>query len=202
MNEVEEKNEENEETTLKKYPVLRYYRVFHISNVEGIEPLASEEININVNANTEEEIFTDAENAVNKYLASTKIKYEVTNGNRACYSPTTDTIQLPSFKQFVNMNEYYGTLFHEIVHSTGHESRLNRDIRNTFGNSNYAKEELVAELGSVYLNNHYGIETDETFDNATAYIQSWLSALKNDKKLFVSASTQAEKAANYVLSVA
>ena len=202
MNEVEEKNEESGETTLKKYPMLRYYRVFHISNVEGIEPLTVEEINVNSNADTEEESFTNAGNAIINYFTNTKIKYETTNGNKACYSPTTDTIRLPSYKQFVNMNEYYGTLFHEIIHSTGHESRLNRNIKNTFGSSNYAKEELVAELGAVFLNNYYGVETDETFDNATAYIQSWLSALKNDKKLIVFASAQAEKAANYVLSVA
>jgi antirestriction protein ArdC len=100
------------------------------------------------------------------------------------------------------MNEYYSTFFHEIIHSTGHEKRLNRSLKNGFGSESYAKEELIAELGSVFLNNHYGIETSNTFDNSTAYIQSWLKALKDDKKLIVTASTQAEKAANYVLEVA
>lgn len=200
MNEVEEKNEESGETTLKKYPMLRYYRVFHISNVEGIEPLEVEEININANAETN--AFCEVERAIERYIENSAINYEVTNGNRACYSPTTDTIQIPSFKQFVSMNEYYGTVWHEVIHSTGHESRLNRDLKNGFGSENYAKEELVAELGAVFLNNYYGVETDETFDNATAYIQSWISVLKHDKRLIVFASTQAEKAANYVLSVA
>lgn len=200
MNEYEEKDEESGEIKVKKYPVLRYYKVFHISNVEGIEPLEIEETIINVNAETN--AFCEVERAVERYIENSAINYEVTNGNRACYSPTTDTIQIPSFKQFVNMNEYYSTLFHEIVHSTGHETRLNRDLKNGFGSENYAKEELVAELGSVFLNNHYGVETDDTFDNSTAYVQSWLNVLKNDKKLIVSASTQAEKAANYVLSVA
>lgn len=197
MNEYEEENEDGEKV-IKKYPVLRYYRVFHISQVDGIEPLQAE----NINVNAEDNGFCEVERAVEKYLESTEITYRVSERNEACYNFKTDTIEIPAVKQFVNMNEYYGTFFHEIIHSTGHEKRLNRSLKNGFGSESYAKEELVAELGSVFLNNHYGIETGDTFDNATAYIQSWLKALKNDKKLIVTASTHAEKAANYVLEAA
>ena len=196
MNEHEVENEEGEKE-IKKYPVLRYYRVFHISQVDGIEPLEPKTINANL-----DDDFHEVEEVIANYLESAEIESKVSNGNRACYNSVSDTIEIPDAKQFVNMNEYYGTFFHEIIHSTGHESRLNRNLRNIFGSENYAKEELIAELGSVFLNNRYGIETVDTFDNATAYIQSWLRALKNDKRLIVSASTQAEKAANYVLGIA
>ena len=198
MNEYIEKNEDDEEI-VKKYPVLRYYRVFHISNVDGIEPL---EVEPTLDVDAEKDAFWEVEQAVSKYLTSTHITYRVSERHEACYIPSKDVIELPAANTFISMNEYYSTLFHEIIHSTGHESRLNRTIKNGFGNENYAKEELVAELGSVFLNNHYGVETNNTFDNSAAYIQSWLKALKNDKKLIVSASTHAEKAANFVLAVA
>lgn len=197
MNEYEDENEDGEKV-IKKYPVLRYYRVFHISQVDGIEPL--ETPNINVNAEADD--FLKVKKAVEKYLEYTEIHYKESARNQACYNSLTDTIEIPAVKQFYNMNEYYGTFFHEIIHSTGHEKRLNRSLKNGFGSENYAKEELVAELGSVFLNNHYGVETGDTFDNSTAYIQSWLHALKNDKKLIITAATQAEKAANYVLQAA
>jgi antirestriction protein ArdC len=197
MNEYEEENEDGE-TVIKKYPVLRYYRVFHISQVDDIEPLEIE----NINVNAEDDSFCEVEQVVERYLEHTEIAYHVSDRNQACYNSSTDTIEIPAVKQFINMNEYYSTFFHEIIHSTGHEKRLNRSLKNGFGSESYAKEELIAELGSVFLNNHYGIETSNTFDNSTAYIQSWLKALKDDKKLIVTASTQAEKAANYVLEVA
>ena len=193
-----EKEKDDGEKDVKKFPVLRYYRVFHISQTEGIEPLKLEDVNVNA----EDDGFDTVKNAVKNYISSAHIGYVASARSCACYNPTTDIIEIPKEKQFYNMNEYYSTFFHEIIHSTGHETRLNRDIRNKFGDEKYAKEELIAELGSVFLNNHYGIETGDTFDNSTAYIQSWLTALKNDKHLIVSASTQAEKAANYVLAVA
>lgn len=196
MNKYEEENEEGEMIT-KQFPVLRYYRVFHISQVDGIEPIEPEKINENLGDD-----FHEVDKIIEKYLEASEIECKVSSRNQACYNSKNDTIEMPDAKQFVNMNEYYGTFFHEIVHSTGHESRLNRSLKNGFGSENYAKEELVAELGSVFLNNRCGIETGDTFDNATAYIQSWLQALKNDKKLIVTASTQAEKAANYVLEIA
>ena len=197
MNEYKEKKE-NDEIEVKIYPILRYYRVFHISQVNGIEP--QEDTNINVNSDSED--FCEAEQAVERYLKNAAINYKVSGKSKACYSPLTDTIEVPEYKQFVNMNEYYSTFFHEIIHSTGHETRLNRDMKNGFGSEKYAKEELVAELGSIFLNNHYHVETSDTFTNSSAYIQSWLKALKDDKKLIVTASTQAEKAAHYVLEKA
>ena len=103
-------------------------------------------------------------------------------------------------KQFAETAEYYGTAFHEMIHSTGHMKRLNRlDATAHFGGEDYSKEELVAEIGSSALVHHYGLETQESFRNNTAYIQSWLSVLKNDKRFIVSASSKAEKAVRFIL---
>ena len=103
-------------------------------------------------------------------------------------------------EQFQSTFEYYGTLFHELIHSTGHKSRLDR-IKSTahFGDSEYSKEELVAEIGSAALLNRLGIETTRSLRNSAAYIQSWLKALKNDKRMIVHASGQAAKAVNFIL---
>ena len=100
-----------------------------------------------------------------------------------------------------NRGEYYSTAFHELAHSTGHQRRLNR-LRATahFGNESYSKEELVAEIAAAALMNHTGLETGSTFRNSAAYIQSWLSALRNDKRLIVTASGAASKAFDYIIT--
>ena len=98
--------------------------------------------------------------------------------------------------------KYYSTTFHEITHSTGHKTRLDRLQTGqvaAFGSEEYSKEELVAEIGSATLMNLLGIETVKTFRNTAAYIQSWLNVLKNDNKFIVSASSKAEKAVNFIL---
>ena len=104
-------------------------------------------------------------------------------------------------KQFVSTAEYYSTAFHEVVHSTGHQSRLNRlNSAAFFGTEEYSKEELVAEIGASALVNHVGLETSTSFRNNAAYIQNWLSVLKDDKRFIVSAAGKAEKAVNLILN--
>ena len=98
--------------------------------------------------------------------------------------------------------EYYSTAFHEFTHSTMHESRCNRKSENAitrFGDKDYSREELVAEIGSAMLCNRIGIENERAFNNSAAYIQSWLKALKNDNKMIVWAAKKAEEAARYIL---
>ena len=98
--------------------------------------------------------------------------------------------------------EYYSTAFHELTHSTGHESRLNRLTKlAAFGSEEYSKEELVAEIGAAALVNHVGLETADSFRNSAAYVQSWLHTLKDDKRMIVSASGKAEKAVNLILNI-
>jgi antirestriction protein ArdC len=97
------------------------------------------------------------------------------------------------------MAEYYSTAFHELTHSTGHSSRLDRISRRAFfGNEDYSREELVAEIGAAALLNHCGIETADSFKNSAAYIQSWLAVLKNDKRMIVTASGAASRAFEYI----
>ena len=133
------------------------------------------------------------------YLEREGIKFNLEDGDRAFYRPSTDSITLPKKGQFKDAEEYYSTLYHEMTHSTGHEKRLNRDLKNFFGDEGYSKEELVAEIGSSILCNLLGIETGSTFKNTVAYIQSWIRALKNDKRMIVSASSRAEKAVAYIM---
>ncbi len=196
---IEETKEDGTKET-KQVPILRYFNVFHISQVEGVEPLTKDDLK-------SIEPIEKAENVLHDYWSREGIEVKHIGGDEAYYSPSRDLIRLPLFDQFTDANEYYSTAFHESIHSTMKESRCNRaeDRKGklvAFGSNDYSKEELIAEIGSASLMNIIGIETGKTFQNSTAYIQSWLSVLKNDVKFIVSASSKAEKAVNYILNEA
>ena len=196
---IEETKEDGTKET-KQVPILRYFNVFHISQVEGVEPLTKDDLK-------SIEPIEKAESVLHDYWSREGIEVKHIGGDEAYYSPSRDLIRLPLFDQFTDANEYYSTAFHESVHSTMKESRCNRaeDRKGklvAFGSNDYSKEELIAEIGSASLMNIIGIETGKTFQNSTAYIQSWLSVLKNDVKFIVSASSKAEKAVNYILNEA
>ena len=191
--------EEKEDGTkeVKQIPLLRYFNVFHISQVDGVEPLSKDALN-------EIEPIEKAESILHSYWTKENITVEHVAGDKAYYSPSLDMIHLPLFEQFISANEYYSTAFHESIHSTMKESRCDRaeDRKGklvAFGSNEYSKEELVAEIGSASLMNIIGIETNKSFRNSSAYIQNWLSVLKNDVKFIVSASSKAEKAVDYIL---
>ena len=190
------RKDKNGNAKKKTIPILKYYRVFHISQVDGVEPLES------VIA-TEHEPIEVAENIKLGYMEREGIDIHEVAGDRAFYSVACDHIVTPLMEQFADIKEYYSTLFHEITHSTGAKHRLGRFDMDAkiaaFGSHDYSKEELVAELGASYLMSHCGIETDDTFRNSAAYIQSWIAALNNDKRMIVSAASRAEKAAKWVL---
>lgn len=197
---VEEEQEDGTKV-VKQIPLLRYYNVFHISQVDGIEPLPQEVIDNDI------EPIETAENVLHDYWTRENITVKHMAGNRAYYSPTLDMICLPLFEQFSDSSEYYSTAFHESVHSTMRENRCNRaeDRKGknvAFGSQEYSKEELVAEIGSATILNIIGVETKDSFTNSAAYIQNWLSVLRNDVKFVVSASSKAEKAVNYILGEA
>lgn len=193
-----EEVQEDGSKVVKQIPLLKYINVFHISQVDGVEPLPKEELH-------DIEPIEKAESILIDYWTREHITVEHIKGNKAFYSPMSDMIQLPLFEQFKDANEYYSTAFHESVHSTMKENRCNRaeerkDKLVAFGSEEYSKEELVAELGSASIMNMLGIETRKSFRNSSAYIQSWLRVLKNDVKFIVSASSKAEKAVNYILN--
>lgn len=185
---------------VKQIPLLRYFNVFHISQVDGVEPLSKDELN-------DIEPIEKAESILHDYWNREGIEIEHIASDNAYYSPSRDLIHLPLMEQFKDANEYYSTAFHESVHSTMKETRCNRaeDRKGklvAFGSNEYSKEELVAEIGSANLMNILGIESDKSFRNSTAYIQGWLSKLRNDVKFIVSASGKAEKAVKYILGEA
>lgn len=183
--------EEAEESD-KKIFMLRYYTVFNFEQCEGIETPKDAQNEINPIATCE---------AIVKGYATMPM-LTTNRKDTAFYLPKEDYISLQEKNSFKNAEGYYSTLFHEMVHSTGHESRLHRfnsqNYDTSFSRDEYSKEELIAELGNAYLCAEAGIDNSELENNA-GYIQSWLKALKNDKKLLFSASSQAIKATNYIL---
>lgn len=183
----------NGERVIRQIPILKYYNVFHISQVDGIEPLLQEELH-NI------EPISEVEKILNDYISRENIKFEQMASNEAYYSPSRDLIHLPLMEQFSDVSSLYNVWVHESIHSTLHPKRCNRPQKLAhFGNEAYSKEELVAEIGSATLLNMLGIESKHSFRNSTAYIQSWLQVLRNDVKFIVQASAQAEKAVKYIL---
>lgn len=193
---VQETDSQTGEVIEKSIPVLGFFNVFHESQLEGYEPTETTQ---------EAPIATDstADAIIADYLNRSGVKLEHIRGDEAYYSPAFDRVVLPLREQFPDMAEYYSTAFHELTHSTGHSSRLNR-LTNTahFGSEVYSKEELTAEIGAAALLNHVGIETGKSFKNSAAYIQSWLRVLRNDSRFIVSAASKAEKAVNLILGQA
>lgn len=192
---IEQEDEETGET--KEIPFLRYYSVFHIDQCEGITAKYTTETAFPDCASTVE----TAQDIITDYLGREGVKLTHNEGDRAFYRPSSDDIVIPLRKQFVSTAEYYSTVFHELTHSTGHPSRLNRLTHPSFfGTEEYSKEELVAEIGSASLVNHCGLESSTSFRNNAAYIQNWLTVLRNDKRFIVSAAGKAEKAVNLILN--
>ena len=190
---VKEQDTHTGETTIKSVPMLRYYTVFHIDQCEGIEATATEQ--------EPQHTSPEAEQIISEYLHRSGVDFVHQVGDEAYYSPSRDRVVLPLMEQFKSTAEYYSTAFHELAHSTGHRSRLDR-LRATahFGNESYSKEELVAEITAAALMQYTGQETKGTFRNSAAYIQSWLSALRNDKRMIVTAGGAASKAFEYIIT--
>lgn len=184
--------EATETEKAKKIPLLRYFTVFNLEQQNGI-PLPEHTVRENTPIESAEKI-------IEGYKDKPKINFKP---GRAFYRPLTDEISIPEKNDFQNVEEYYSTLFHECVHSTGHEKRLDRSIseKTAFGDPTYAKEELIAEMGAAFLSAESGIE-NATIDNSTAYIANWLTALENDKRLVVNAAGKAQKASDYIMGKA
>jgi antirestriction protein ArdC len=111
---------------------------------------------------------------------------------------------MPAQKTFRSPESYYQTLFHEMTHSTGHASRLDREgvtMPIKFGSERYSKEELIAELGASFLSNEAGILNQVQFDNSAAYLGSWIEKFQNDPKMIFTASSQAQRSTDLILGV-
>lgn len=190
---LEKENTETKE--IKKIPLLRYYNVFNIDQCTGIPkeklPLVIERKNNPIEA---------CEKIITEMPKRPDIRHDE---HRAYYNKAQDFVNMPKVETFLNSEGYYGTLFHELVHSTGHNERLNRiELTNSkgFRTQEYAVEELTAEMGASYLKSYAGIPIEQLENNA-AYIQGWLERLKNDKRFIVHSSAQAQKATDFILNV-
>jgi antirestriction protein ArdC len=177
-------------------PVLRYYTVFDIRDCEGIKPKYNDRERVKI-ADPD----AAAEKVIADYVAHDGPTINRDNtSDRAFYCPADDSVTVPAIGQFEKTSEYYSTMFHELTHSTGHVSRLNRITRPAlFGSKEYSKEELVAEIGAAALVNRCGLESESSLTNSAAYLQGWLKALKNDPTMIILAAGKAEKAVAYIL---
>ena len=194
---LNEKDEDGNETK-KTFPYLKWTTVFKVSQCEGIEQKFHTDVDCLYDFNADQ----DTEDVAQDYINREKITLNIKHGNRASYSPASDTVTMPLPEQFEDGAEYYSTLFHELTHSTGHKKRLNRIVKTAaFGDDDYSAEELVAEIGSASILSTLGIENEKTFKNSAAYVQNWLKALRNDKRLIVTASGKAEKAIKMILNI-
>jgi antirestriction protein ArdC len=124
----------------------------------------------------------------------------IVDGSRACYIPSQDIVNMPpKTAHWTSASAYYDTMFHELTHATGHESRLERDLGGNFGSEKYAKEELVAEIGAQFLCQSSGINRAEVEENAVAYCQNWSKVLKNDPKMIFYAAAKAQAAHDFIM---
>ena len=186
--------EDDDKRSTEVIPMLRFYNVFHLKDTEGIPTKIQEEDRPKL------EPIAEADKIISDYVDREKLDYRVQKSDSAYYRPSDDMVVVPLIEQYDVVEEFYSTAFHELVHSTGHKSRLNRfECAIAFRSENYSREELVAEIGSSMLSNIAGINHDKSFRNSVAYIQGWASALKSEPKLIVSASSRAEKATKYIL---
>jgi antirestriction protein ArdC len=175
-----------------KVPLLRYYNVFNTDQIDGLDVPTERTVTV-----TPEQIPAAVQDVLTGYKDAPRVIYGQSNG-RAFYRPSDDVIHLPDIDQFHSVEGYADTLFHELGHSTGHSSRLAREHEGAcFGNTTYAKEELVAEITAAMLAAKVGINWD--VQNTAAYVANWLQVLKDDRSLVISAAQQAQKAVDHIL---
>ena len=177
----------------KKIPLLKFSRVFNAEMIEGIVfPTTPAMVK-----REEAEILLEAEKIVAGMPDPPHIGHK--NQKSAYYDPQADYVNMPFIQNIISDRAYYATLFHELVHATGHPSRLNRDLSGTYGSVSYSREELIAELGACFISSHLGLDIPGV-ENAAAYIQFWISKLKGDKKLIIEAAAKAQKATAFILN--
>jgi antirestriction protein ArdC len=191
---LQSREETEENTDSKRQPfMLTYYNVFNVEQCHGLSVPMIEDPEL-------ASVYLDkaCEDLVNNWSGRPAIRTEVKTESRAYYRPETDSIHLPARFRFVDTAHYYKTLFHELIHSTGHESRMARTFGKHFGDALYSKEELTAETGSAFLCAMAGIEMEHTERNTTAYLQHWIAALKQDNRLVIQAAA-AQKAVDMII---
>jgi len=172
--------------------MLRYYRVFNLAQVAGIDPPDDDD----------QPVFEPIEQAARIVADMPGPPAIAHGGSRAYYSPFADRVKLPDPADFHTPAGYYATAFHELVHSTGHKTRLDRDLTNPaarFGTDPYAREELIAEIGAAMLCAHAAIDNDQQVQATASYLANWSERVRTDRRLVVAAASRAQKAADLIL---
>ncbi|HWR53976.1 MAG TPA: zincin-like metallopeptidase domain-containing protein [Bryobacteraceae bacterium] len=187
-----ETNDQGEDTE-REIPFMKGYTVFNVEQVDGLPQhyYAQPENPLPLSERIEN---------ADRFMTHTGaiIHY---GGNRAFYAPSRDIVQLPPFEAFRDKESFYATVCHEMTHWTSHKTRLDRDFSaKRFGDSGYAREELVAELGAAFLCAELGITPEVRSDHAD-YLGHWLTVLKEDKRAIFSAAAHAQRAADYLNSL-
>lgn len=215
---IEKKTTNTETGKVEKevVPLLKYYTVFRVEDCEGIEQKHHPApVTYKVQMTHEELVDTDegelndsAEAVINDYISRAGNGFKILRDDvtkRAFYSPAQDYVSVPCRAQYVETAEYYSTLFHELGHSTGHSTRLNRFVgkaaQASFGSEEYSREELVAESTAAAMLNALGMESGNSFRNSAAYIKSWSRVIKNDPLMYVTAATRAQAAFEMLMGI-
>lgn len=186
LNKVTEKGKE------KTVPFLLYYSVFNLDQTEGVEMPKAKALREFVPIDR-------CEDVVHDYCRRSGVRVSEDGNGRAFYRGSTDSVHMPVRGAFKSEEAWYSVLTHELAHSTGHAKRLGRDMSGGMGSKSYAREELVAEIGSSFLCAELGIDTPDIQENEAAYLSSWIRALKEDDRAVVVAAGAAQRAADLIL---
>ena len=184
--------QDGDDITTQRTVLARYYTVFNVEQVENLD--VSKDL---LTPKAPPNPIAECEALLAGYIGKPDVKHAE---QRAWYHKVLDIVNMPQRATFVSQEHYYGTLFHELTHSTGHPKRLNRPTlmdAAAFGDENYSKEELLAEMGAAYLCGLAGIE-NKTINQSASYLAGWLQALRNDHRLLISAAGAAQKAVDYI----
>jgi antirestriction protein ArdC len=177
-----------------RIPFMRYYNVFNAEQCEGLPEKYTKPAETKNN---------DPIAEAQKIIDNMPMRPIINEGNAGYYTPSLDTVTLPPMGSFTNSEAFYCVAFHELAHSTGHKTRLNRKTItevSPFGSANYGSEELVAEFAASFLCGVAGI-SEKVIDNSASYIKSWKEKIKADPTLLVYSAQKASKATDFILGV-
>ena len=190
------KKKNKEEGVREFFPMIRAFSLFNLDQIDNVPAEL-----MDPETDTAETMEFRRHEKAEQFLMATGARIDH-NGHRAFYRPSTDHIILPEREAFITPANYYATACHELVHWTGHESRLDRDFSKSsrFDDEHYAFEELVAELGASFLCGHFGF-IDATVENHASYLASWIRGLKNDRNAIFTAAKHASSAYDYLMTL-
>lgn len=195
--ELEQDGLKESDKGVQKFFTPKIWRVFNIEQCEGISPMR---VAKKFEPKTENQIIDEAQAIFDNMSQKPVLRH---GGNGAYYMPNAHVINMPEIETFVSSDDYYHVLFHEMIHSTGHEDILNRKTlveSHGFGSENYSKEELVAEIGAEFLSSIVGLNPKSDEKNSQAYINGWVKELTDHPKMVLQASQQSTKAVEFILT--